>query len=358
MKGGFSSKFRLKKPRESQRGPSQRRRRFLFLWLFFVAIGFIWLLISSSYGRLGRKVEAPPHLDGDTTNFLLQHFNVSRDEIHSLPSYFLDTDQENMEILEATDDAYGGVIVDMKKKMDSATFVALLRASISQWKQEGKRGVWLKLPIELSSVVDAAVKEGFWYHHAEATYLMMVYWIPESTPNTFPPNASHRVGVGAFVINQKGEILVVQENSGKFAGTGIWKMPTGVVEEGEDIWAAAVREVQEETGIDTEFVELLAFRQSHNSFFGKSDLFFVCMLRPLSFTIKKQDSEIKAAQWMSIEEYAAQPFVQEHEIFNSIAKICLARKENAYSGFSALLNTSGFSKKKSYLYCSSTYTPS
>lgn len=93
MKGGFSSKFRLKKARESQHGPSRWRRQLLFLWLFFVAIGFIWLLISSSYGRLGRKVEAPPHLDGDTTNFLLQHFNVSMEEIHSLASNFLDTDQ-------------------------------------------------------------------------------------------------------------------------------------------------------------------------------------------------------------------------------------------------------------------------
>nr|GMC77023.1 nudix hydrolase 2-like [Ipomoea batatas] len=227
----------------------------------------------------------------------------------------MDHGKNDMEILEATDDAYGGVIVDVRKKMDPPTFVALLRASISRWRQQGKRGVWLKLPIELSSVVDSAVKEGFWYHHAEATYLMMVYWIPETTPHTFPPNASHRVGVGAFVINQKGQI-------------------------------------------DTEFVELLTFRQSHNSFFGKSDLFFVCMLRPLSFTIKKQDCEIKEAQWMGMEEYASQPFVQEREIFNSVAKICLARKENAYSGFSALLNTSGFSNKKCYLYCNSTYTPS
>jgi len=26
-------------------------------------------------------------------------------------------------------------------------------------------------------------------------------------------------------------VLVVQENSGRFRGTGIWKIPTGVVEE-------------------------------------------------------------------------------------------------------------------------------
>lgn len=40
----------------------------------------------------------------------------------------------------------------------------------------------------------------------------------------------------------------------------------------------------------------LIYRQSHQSFFEKSDLFFVCMLRPLSFDIHKQDLEIEAAQ--------------------------------------------------------------
>nr|GMC70653.1 nudix hydrolase 2-like [Ipomoea batatas] len=226
----------------------------------------------------------------------------------------MDHGKNDMEILEATDDAYGGVIVDVRKKMDPPTFVALLRASISRWRQQGKRGVWLKLPIELSSVVDSAVKEGFWYHHAEATYLMMVYWIPETTPHTFPPK--------------------------RFPSSWRWRF------------------CHQPKRTDRHRIRRTPYFQSHNSFFGKSDLFFVCMLRPLSFTIKKQDCEIKEAQWMGMEEYASQPFVQEREIFNSVAKICLARKENAYSGFSALLNTSGFSNKKCYLYCNSTYTPS
>lgn len=41
---------------------------------------------------------------------------------------------------------------------------------------------------------------------------------------------------------------------------------------------------------------ILLGRQSHKAFFEKSDLFFVCMLRPLSFDIHKQDLEIEAAQ--------------------------------------------------------------
>ncbi|KAI3986181.1 hypothetical protein MKX01_004325, partial [Papaver californicum] len=64
----------------------------------------------------------------------------------------------------------------------------------------GKKGVWIKLPIEHVNLVEAAVKEGFWYHHAEPTYLMLVYWIPE-TVNTLHLNATHRVGIGALVMS-------------------------------------------------------------------------------------------------------------------------------------------------------------
>lgn len=53
---------------------------------------------------------------------------------------------------------------------------------------------------------------------------------------------------------------MVQESTGRFRGTGVWKFPTGVVNEGEDICAAAVREVKEETAVDTKFIEILAFR--------------------------------------------------------------------------------------------------
>ncbi|KAH0669909.1 hypothetical protein KY285_024052 [Solanum tuberosum] len=259
--------------------------------------------------------------------------------------------EENRQVFEADEDAYGGMNVHIKESMDSIKFIAMLRASISQWTNQGKKGVWIKLHIEYAHLVNDAVKEGFWYHHAEATYLMLVYWIPQ-TPHTIPANASHRVGIGALVINDNGEVLVVQEKNGTFKGTGVWKLPTGVVDEGEDICDAAIREVHEEAGIKAEFVELLAFRQSHKSFFGKSDLFFVCMLKPLAYNIQKQDSEIEGAQWMAIEEYAAQPFIKKHEMFNKMAEICLAKKDNKYNGFSKVLMTSAFSNKRTYLYYS------
>ncbi|KAJ4833821.1 hypothetical protein Tsubulata_027530 [Turnera subulata] len=256
---------------------------------------------------------------------------------------------EHTGLLNAVEDSYAGVTVEMKERIDAKDFIPLLRASISKWRLEGKKGVWVKLPLELSNLVEPVVQEGFKYHHAEPDYLMLVYWIPK-TPSTIPENASHRVGIGAFVMNNNGEVLVVKEKSGGFKGTGVWKLPTGVVNEvglsafqGEEICAAAVREVKEETGIEADFVEILAFRQSHRSFFRKSDLFFVCMLRPRTYVIHKQESELEAAQWMPIQDYVDQPYNQEHLLFKYVAEICKTKSEKEYLGFSAmpLATTSG-----------------
>ncbi|XP_058198271.1 nudix hydrolase 2 isoform X2 [Rhododendron vialii] len=290
------------------------------------------------------------------------------------------------QLLSGKNDDHGGVIVEMSTEpVDAVVYGSLLRASILHWRQEGKKGVWIKVPIELVSLVEPAVKEGFYFHHAEPKYLMLVYWIPE-TPSTIPVNATHRVGIGGFVMNEKKEVLVVQEKNGILRGTGVWKFPTGVVEEGEDICDAAVREVKEETGvsnkililvrlnfaitllvwkhpsmvfvttefwllqIDTKFVEILAFRQSHKSFFEKSDLFFVCLLQPLSFNIQPQESEIEAAQWMPFEEYTAQQFVQKNEVLKYISDVCLSKREGKYSGFSPVPTSGSFSTTESYMY--------
>lgn len=261
-------------------------------------------------------------------------------------------EEDQIQLLISTDDEYSGVIVELMDQpiMDSTTFLSILRPSISNWKQQGKKGVWIKLPIHLANLVETLIKEGFWYHHAEPKYLMLVHWIADSA-NTIPSNATHRVGIGAFVVNEKREVLVLQEKTGHFQGTGSWKFPTGVADQGEDICAAAIREVKEETGIDSEFVEVLAFRQSHMTFFEKSDLFFVCLLRPLSFDIKIQEVEIEAAKWMPFDEYAAQPFMEKYEVLRYINDIYLAKIDGHYSGFTPVSTKSNFSNQpNSHLY--------
>ncbi|KAG7536039.1 NUDIX hydrolase domain [Arabidopsis suecica] len=291
--------------------------------------GLIKLLLSNNNN--GRRLRFPP-ADGFSA---FHSCFTTRDRSMSASSSTNPMSREEATLLPSVQDKYGGVMTEMTHPMDPSLFSTLLRSSLSTWTLQGKKGVWIKLPKQLIGLAETAVKEGFWFHHAEKDYLMLVYWIPKED-HTLPANASHRVGIGAFVINHNKEVLVVQEKTGRFQGQGIWKFPTGVVNEGEDIHDGSVREVKEETGVDTEFDQILAFRQTHKAFFGKSDLFFVCMLKPLSLEINAQESEIEAAQWMPWEEYIKQPFVQNYELLRYMTDICSAKTNGDYEGFTPL----------------------
>ncbi|XWS49143.1 hypothetical protein CRYUN_Cryun13aG0138300 [Craigia yunnanensis] len=256
----------------------------------------------------------------------------------------------NMRILDAFDDEYGGVIVDSERlPANPNVFTSMLRFSVSHWKAKEKKGIWLKLPVEKSDLVPVAVKVGFEYHHAERGYVMLTYWLPEGR-SMLPSNASHQVGVGGFVINDKSEVLVVQEKYCAPAFVGLWKIPTGFIVESEEIFTGAVREVKEETGIDTEFLEVVAFRHVHNVAFEKSDLFFICMLKPLSTQIMVDDHEIQAAKWMPLVEFVQQPLIQEDCMFKKVIDICIARLGRRYCGLSVHQLASRFDGKISSLY--------
>ena len=62
-----------------------------------------------------------------------------------------------------------------------------------------------------------------------------------------------KVAVGAVVGNDNGEILLVQRSD-----SGIWLYPTGWADIGYSASEVAVKEVQEETGIECEVVQLIA----------------------------------------------------------------------------------------------------
>ncbi|CAN6238847.1 unnamed protein product [Urochloa humidicola] len=258
--------------------------------------------------------------------------------------------REESSVLEAMEDEYGGMVVDADRlPSDTGGFARSLAASLSYWKSAGKKGVWLKLPLDRSEFIPLAVKEGFRYHHAEESYLMLTYWIPEE-PCLLPANASHQVGVGGFVINDQMEVLVVQEKYSDSTLHGAWKLPTGFIHASEEIFTGAVREVKEETGIDTEFMELIAFRHAHNVAFQKSDLFFICVLRPLSDDIRIDEAEIQAAKWMPLPEFMEQPFIQEDHMFRKISDICVQRLRWRYCGLTAHHVVSKFDGGDSTLY--------
>jgi 8-oxo-dGTP diphosphatase len=74
------------------------------------------------------------------------------------------------------------------------------------------------------------------------------------------------------------EILLVKRGRRPYRGK--WCLPTGFVESGESIEAAAMRELEEETGIHGKIVNLVDVDSGTNSFYG--DLIFLCFEAEMS----------------------------------------------------------------------------
>ncbi|SMF69404.1 ADP-ribose pyrophosphatase YjhB, NUDIX family [Paenibacillus uliginis N3/975] len=70
----------------------------------------------------------------------------------------------------------------------------------------------------------------------------------------------HFISAAAIVLNERNEILLIK---GPDRG---WEMPGGVVEEGESLINAAIRETKEESGIDIEVTKFCGvFQNLHQS---------------------------------------------------------------------------------------------
>ena len=68
-------------------------------------------------------------------------------------------------------------------------------------------------------------------------------------------NLPYRPCVGVMLINGSGRVFVGQRND-RFGDA--WQMPQGGVEPGEDVRTAVLRELEEETGVTPDLVEIIA----------------------------------------------------------------------------------------------------
>ena len=64
---------------------------------------------------------------------------------------------------------------------------------------------------------------------------------------------NYRRGVGMIIINNQGRFWL-----GKRIGTEAWQFPQGGIDKGEKVREAMYRELQEETGLEKEAVEILS----------------------------------------------------------------------------------------------------
>jgi putative (di)nucleoside polyphosphate hydrolase len=65
----------------------------------------------------------------------------------------------------------------------------------------------------------------------------------------------YRPGAGVMLLNREGKVFVAQRLDSTLEA---WQMPQGGLEEGEDPRQGALRELEEETGIPPERIEILA----------------------------------------------------------------------------------------------------
>ena len=65
----------------------------------------------------------------------------------------------------------------------------------------------------------------------------------------------YRRGVGVMLLNREGKVFVGARIDNP---DDAWQMPQGGIDEGEDPWTTALRELEEETGIPPRLVERIA----------------------------------------------------------------------------------------------------
>jgi ADP-ribose pyrophosphatase YjhB (NUDIX family) len=204
-----------------------------------------------------------------------------------------------MEILKGTLDFYR--CLHIKQPSLPVPFESILSSSISQWRSEKLKAVWLTIPTSQLELSGIAQKLGFYPHHVNSTGLQMALWL-ENRANSLPDYSTHYVGVGGVVFNENSEILLVKN---RYSGIGVynWRVPGGLVEANETILDGASRELREETRIETRPVGIIGFREKKNYQFERPDIYFLALLQPLNFQFVLDPEEITDCEWKNFQEW-------------------------------------------------------
>lgn len=134
---------------------------------------------------------------------------------------------------------------------------------------------------------------------------------PVPTTSRAGARRTQRVGAYAVVVDE-GRLLMSQLAGWVAGGAGLWTLPGGGVEQGEDPWDGVVREVHEETGQAVVPGELVQVQSAHRvgpttSGEGLSEDFHAVRLiypavcpRPTPATVVEVDGSTGAAAWVPL----------------------------------------------------------
>jgi 8-oxo-dGTP pyrophosphatase MutT (NUDIX family) len=102
--------------------------------------------------------------------------------------------------------------------------------------------------------------------------------------------------VAGSIVRQDGKYLMVQEKQPKVYG--LWNVPAGYVDRGEDVENAAVREAKEETGYDIKLDGL--FSLYHDT--TNEPVKHIYLAHTVGGELKPQEGEILDVKWLTYQE--------------------------------------------------------
>jgi ADP-ribose pyrophosphatase YjhB (NUDIX family) len=206
-------------------------------------------------------------------------------------------------MLEVKEDIYNGWIVKRESiAQSSVIFREALEQLLVTAKEQQKLLIWIDLTSKQSQHIAIALEMGFEFHNCEATRTILTYRVEEEA--YIPVAPTHTVGVGAVVINDKNELLMVRDRI--HTSRSLYKLPGGMLEPSQSLEEGVVRELWEETGIKGEVIKMVSLLNSHPFTFNKSNMYIVFQLEALTTEINVVDTgEIEFALWMPLEEFFA-----------------------------------------------------
>lgn len=203
-------------------------------------------------------------------------------------------------------DPYNGITIASKDLPNSKEEFELNLDYLIKNVENRRFLIWIYININKSDYISIATKRGFVFHSCNEDYILVVKRLKENA--IIPTASNHTLGVGAVVINEDNELLVIKE---RISSVG-YKLPGGHIDDAELITTALEREVLEETGIIVEFESIISLGHFYPHQFHKSNLYILCTAIAKSSKINIQDShEIIDAKWVNVDEY-----LNDEEVFD------------------------------------------